>query len=191
MGPGAGTLFFFTRRKSLRGPHLRTQSHSCITSCTAGVSPPATGPPRRFSNEIAPHLASAGWVLVWLSLRPTIARNWTFPQTNGCRDQSGPGASTHQLWISPFFQAPCTTPGKPVEKHSWQNQEQFPSTRSSQCFRRAKSPPKPTTWRSGKGLAERMGCSASPLPVVQTSMGDPPHPMQGKLVKILPLANWA
>ncbi len=23
-------------------------------------------------------------------------------------DQSGPGASTHQLWIGPFFQAPCT-----------------------------------------------------------------------------------
>ena len=29
-------------------------------------------------------LSAGGWVvLVWLSLRPTSARNWTFPQTNG------------------------------------------------------------------------------------------------------------
>ena len=100
-----------------RGPHLGTQSgaprfkwrHSCITSCAAGVSPPAAGPTkvqqraserqrrtRSHPTWPAKHtpLSAGGWVaLVWLLLRPTSARNSTFPQTNGRRrehDQAGP-----------------------------------------------------------------------------------------------------
>ena len=95
-----------------------------------------------------------------------------------------------QSWRATLYEGTITgvrwwygsTPGRPVEKHSWQKQEQFPSTCSSQGFRRAYL--LQSHQHGVPERAERMGCSASPLPVVQTSMGDPPHPMQGKLLQI-------
>ena len=104
--------------------------HSCITSCAAGVSPPATGPPRRFSNEqanahaaaqdkIAPHLACQAHSTLRRRMGGSGFRCGQQAQEIGrFPDQRPPTssasttnralASTHQLWISPFFQAPCT-----------------------------------------------------------------------------------
>ena len=123
-----------------RGPHLGTHSgaprfkwrHSCITSCEAGVSPPAAGPPRRFNNEQANARAAAqedrtppclpntlhspredGWLWSGSCFGQEAQERQCFPRPTAAdfareHDQSGPGATTHQLWVCAFFEAPST-----------------------------------------------------------------------------------
>ena len=58
-------------------------------------------------------LSARGVVRAWLSLRPTDARTWTTPRPTAAdyaheHNQSGPCATTHQLRVSAFFEAPGT-----------------------------------------------------------------------------------
>ena len=90
------------------GPFMKVQHRASERPCGSAAQDRA--PPGLSSTLHSP--PADGWL--WSGFRfCQQARNSTFPPDQRptfarAHDQSGPSVSTHQLWVSPFFQAPGT-----------------------------------------------------------------------------------